>query len=248
MTFEKRVYEKEFHLNDTDDSIVDYIRQHKQEIQHSSIHRMAKDLFISPNSIMRLAKKLGYSGYAELKFSIQKEQTPKQMETVDHVILSKIPENITKTLDVIEDEAMLNLITSMHNAEKILFASVGDSTPLCEILYKYLRVVGKQVEFHPQIHDLEYSMKQYHKNDLIFFVSASGQTTRIVNMAKTAKEQGVPCVCVTHFGENPLSKLCQTQLCFWGETRLIDGYDVTDKSGLVLLLRMIAEEYWKSMA
>lgn len=247
MTFEKRVYEKEFSLNDTDDSIIDYIRVHKSSIQDLSIHQIAKELFLSPNSIMRMAKKLGYSGFAELKFSLQKESVPNQLETVERRVLDKVPENITKTLDVIDDAALDELVAAMHKSGRILFAGVGDSTSMCEIIYKYLRVVDKTVEYYSQVHDLEYAMRQYKEEDLIFFISTSGQTPRILSMAKQAKDAKIPCVCLTHFGENPLSKLCKIQLCFWGEARRIDGYDVTDKSGLMLLIRMIAEKYWQTM-
>lgn len=77
MDFEKRVYEKEFNLNDTDDSIIEYIKSRRADIQNLSIQNIAKELFISPNAIMRTAKKLGYSGFSELKFSLQKENNPK---------------------------------------------------------------------------------------------------------------------------------------------------------------------------
>ncbi|WP_317856089.1 MurR/RpiR family transcriptional regulator [Chakrabartyella piscis] len=245
MTFEKRVYEKEFNLNDTDDSIIDYIREHKANIHDISIHKIAEALFISPNAIMRTAKKLGYSGFAELKFSLQKENSPNQIETVEHRVLEKIPSNIIKTLDVIDEEAIGRMVAKMHTVDRILFAGVGDSVPFCEIFYKYLKVVGKKTEFYHQAHDLEYTAKQYTKNDLIFFISASGQTPRIVDMAKKAKSAHIPCFCITHFGENPLSQLCAEQVCFWGENRVIDNYDITDKSGLILLIRMMAEKYWQ---
>lgn len=247
MTFESRVYEKEFNLNDTDDSIIDYIRENKQSIQDLSIHKIAQLLFISPNAIMRTAKKLGYSGFAELKFSLQKENTPFSIETVEKRVLDKIPGNIAKTLDVIDEDCLQEMVKQMHSCNKILFAGVGDSVPFCEIFYKYLRVVGKKVEFFPHIHDLEYVARDYTNKDLIFFISASGQTPRIVDMAKKAKKSNIPCFCITHFGENPLSKASSKQICFWGEQRIIDNYDITDKSGLVLLIRRMAEEFWATL-
>lgn len=247
MSFEKRVYDKEFNLNDTDDSIIDYIRLHKQEIQDYSIQKVAKDLFISPNSIMRMAKKLGYSGFAELKFSLQKEESPQQLETVENQFLARIPDNICKTVDVMDEKVTRDIVDKMHQANRILFAGMGDNIPFCEIIYRYLRVVGKKVECFTQIHDLEFAMKDYGADDLVCFISASGKTQRLVDMAKKAKTDQVPRVCITHFGENPLSKECDTQICFWGEVRQIDGYDVTDKSGLMLLLRLLAEKFWETM-
>ena len=70
MNFEERVLRHEDQLNETDDDIVAYIRSHRQEIMKLSIQKIAADLFIAPNAVMRLSKKLEYSGFSELKFSV----------------------------------------------------------------------------------------------------------------------------------------------------------------------------------
>ena len=63
MNFEERVLRHEDQLNETDDDIVAYIRSHRQEIMKLSIQKIAADLFIAPNAVMRLSKKLEYSGF-----------------------------------------------------------------------------------------------------------------------------------------------------------------------------------------
>ena len=56
MKFEERVLQQEFTLNDTDDLIVDYIRKNKANLEHLSIQKVAEDLYLVPNSIMRLCR------------------------------------------------------------------------------------------------------------------------------------------------------------------------------------------------
>ena len=70
MKFEERVLQQEFTLNDTDDLIVDYIRKNKANLEHLSIQKVAEDLYLVPNSIMRLCKKLGYKGFAEMNHKV----------------------------------------------------------------------------------------------------------------------------------------------------------------------------------
>ena len=76
MTVDERIYQYEFQMNDTDDEIVSYIQKNRANIMDFSIQKIAADLYIAPNSVMRLAKKLGYSGFSELKFSLQNEEKP----------------------------------------------------------------------------------------------------------------------------------------------------------------------------
>lgn len=245
ITFEKRVYEVEFNLNDTDDSIIEYINNHRDSIQNLSIHNIAKSLFISPNAIMRTSKKLGYSGFSELKFSLQQEQNPKELATVENHVLSKIPKNIIHTLDVIEDDILFSVVDIMLNSNTILFAGVGDSIPFCEIFSKNIRCVNKDVQFHPQIHDIEYIANSLDDNDLIIIISVSGAIERLCEIAKDLKSKKIKTVCLTHYGKNPLADICDYQLSFWSEKRAVNNYNITDRSGLMLLIRMLCEEYWK---
>lgn len=245
MTFQKRVYEQEFKLNDTDDSVIEYIQNHRTEIQSVSIHKIAEALFCSPNAIMRTAKKLGYSGFSELKFSLQKEDNPEDSKTVEHRVLNQMPQNIVKTLDVIENAKMQRFVSSIVGANKVLFAGIGDSNYFCELFGRSLRCLEKHTEYYQHIHDVEYAASRCRKGDLIIILSASGKPERLVEVAKYAKKSEVEVLCITHYGTNPLSEVCDDQLCYWGEQRIVNGYNVTDRSGLMMLIRLLCEAYWK---
>ncbi len=245
MNFEQSVYEKEFKLNDTDDSIIQYIREHKDTIHKISIQKIASELFISPNAIMRLARKLGYSGFAELKYSIQSESGIEQERTVTSQVFDQVPSNIARTLDINDGNDIKGLVKQLDQAERILFVGVGDSVYFCKLFVQYLRCLEKQVEYHTQIHDCEYMAKQYTHKDMIVFISASGNTRRLVDLAHKVKEKGVKLVCMTHYGKNHLSEVCDTQICFWGEKQTVNNYNVTDYIGLMMIIRMICEEFWR---
>ena len=244
MNFEQSVYEKEFKLNDTDDSIIQYIREHKHIIHKISIQKIANELFISPNAVMRLARKLGYSGFSELKYSLQSETEVHQEKTVTSQVFEKLPSNIARTLDINDGNDIKGLVQQMDIAQKILFVGVGDSVYFCELFGRYLRCLEKHVEYSTQIHDCEYMAKQYSEKDMIVIISASGNTRRLVNLAKSARERKAKLVCMTHYGKNNLSEICDTQICFWGEKRTVNNYNVTDYIGLMMIIRMICEEFW----
>lgn len=245
MDFEKRVHDKEFKLNDTDDSIIQYIRENKENIHKISIQKIANDLFISPNAIMRLSRKIGYSGFSELKFSLQGETAPQEYKTVTSKMFDKIPQNIARTLDISDENNIDQAVKLMNKANKILFAGVGDSVYFCELFGRYLRCLNRKVEYFTHIHDIEYSSNQYEEGDMIVVISASGETQRLVDLARKAKFRNVTLICMTHFGENSLSKICDLQVSFWGEKRIVNHYNVTDYIGLMMTIRYICEKFWK---
>lgn len=57
MNFEDRVLLNELKFTDTDDQIIEYIRENKEKILNQSIQETAEELFTVPNTIVRLSKK-----------------------------------------------------------------------------------------------------------------------------------------------------------------------------------------------
>lgn len=244
LSFDARVKKIEMQLNDTEDDIVDYIQNHKKDIKQLSIQKMANELFIAPNSVMRLSKKLGYSGFAELKFSIQNETRP-QNKTMSRQLMELLPRNIVKTLDIIDETQVERAASIMRKARCCIFAGVGDSTYFCELLGKNLRCIDYQVQYYQQIHDMIYAVEHGNSEDALIIISARGVNDRLVKLAQRGKEIGMEVISITHMCENPLAKEATHNLYFWGEDRTVQGYNVTDRTGLMLLVRLLSEAFWK---
>ncbi len=238
---------EEFKLNETDDAVIDFIKNNESEIQEISIQKMAEKMYISPNSIMRTAKKLGYSGFAELKFSIETEKKNNEINHPENEILRKIPKSIINTMELLDEETIKEMALSMEKAKKILIAGIGDSSYFGEYFARYLRYVDKKIEHFSQIHEIEYTAKSYNKEDLVFIISSSGTSERLIKLTKNLKNKNIPVFTITGFGKNPLSKASDKQLYFWKEKRILNGYDMTDKTGLIMIIRMLCEEYLKRL-
>jgi DNA-binding MurR/RpiR family transcriptional regulator len=243
MTFDERVAKIEMELNDTEDDIIDYIRNHRKEIKNYSIQKIAQELYIAPNSLMRLSKKLGYSGFAELKFAIQNESQP-QNKTLSRQLMELLPGNIVKTLDIIDEGQVEQVASIMRKARCCIFAGVGDSTYFCELLGKNLRCIDHSVQYYQQIHDMIYAVEHGSKEDALIIISARGENERLIKLAQRGKEKGMKVISITHMSKNELAGVAEYNLYFWGENRTVQGYDVTDRTGLMVLVRLLSEAFW----
>ena len=244
MTFDERVAYGQEYLNETDDAILIYIRENISKISSLTIQKMSKELFIAPNSIMRFAKKIGYSGFAELKFSIQNEQQPRDI-TLGRQLMDMLPENVVKTMDIIDTKQIELVAKLIYESRCCILAGVGDSNYFCELLGKNLRCVDCNVQYYSQIHDMIYAVEHGHKDDIVIIISARGENQRLNELAKIASKKKMKVVSITHMKDNPLSSLVAYNLYFWGEHRTVQGYNVTDRIGLMLLIRMICEVFWR---
>ncbi len=241
MKFEERVLKHEFQLNDTDDEIIAYIRKNRYHIHKLSIQKVASDLYTVPNSVMRLAKKLGYNGFSELKVLIQQEDNSEEQ-----ISKAKIPTNVIKTIELINYDNLYEASKKMKTCKTIHFLGVGDSLSYCEMMVRHMRCIDKHAEYYQSYHDIDFQSRHCDKNDLLFIISASGENQRLIDVAKDAKERGVATISVTHFNKNGLSQVVDIPLYFYGEPRKVNGYNVNDRTGLMILLRELSEVFWRT--
>ncbi|OIJ11810.1 RpiR family transcriptional regulator [Anaerobacillus alkalilacustris] len=241
MIFEERVHKYEYKLNDTDDQIVEYIIKNKQEAVNLSIQYLAAKLYTVPNTITRLSKKLGYDGFSHMKNNLKEEiQRQEKVLSENTLIL-----NINKTIDLMDQNKFAIVKKIIHEARRVLFFAVGDTAPICEIMVKNLKVVGKQAEYYFHRHDMLHEVNHLEGSDVLFLISLSGETTQVLDMAKLAKKRGVRLISLTHFSENSLQQMSDINLYCFSPYKKFNEYNITDKTPVMLILRALVEFYWE---
>jgi len=65
-----RIVEKSSDLNPSDKKILNYLLNNAAECSELSLAKLAKKLYVSESAIFRLCKKVGLSGYSELKYEL----------------------------------------------------------------------------------------------------------------------------------------------------------------------------------
>lgn len=108
-----------------------------------------------------------------------------------------------------------------------------------------MRCIDYNVQYYQQIHDMIYSVEHGNKDDALIIISARGQNERMIQLARRGKEKGMQVISITHMSENPLAKVADYNLYFWGENREVQGYNVTNRTGLMVLVRLLSEALWK---
>lgn len=239
MRFEERVHKYEYKLNDTDDQIIEYILNNREESVSLSIQHLAAKLFTVPNTITRLSKKLGYDGYAQMKISLKEE-----LHTEEEPKKDSLSFNINKTIDIIDPEKLSIISKLIQEARRVLFFAVGDTAPFCEIMVKYLKVVGKHSEYYFHRHDIIHEVNTLEENDVLFLISLSGETSQVLEMASLAKEKGARLITLTHFSENSLQQMADANLYCYSPKKTYKDFNITDKTPVMIILRALAEFYW----
>jgi DNA-binding MurR/RpiR family transcriptional regulator len=239
MRFEDRVQKFEYKLNDTEDQIIEYIVNNKKDMVNLSIQALATRLYTVPNTVTRLSKKLGFDGFSQLKNSLKEELQASQDHAQD-----KLYHNIHHTISLIDPDKIAMVAKMIQDAERVLFFGVGDSLPFCEMMVKHLKIVGKTTEYYVHRHEIMHEISHIKTNALMFFISLSGETQQVLEMAELCKQKGLRNVSLTHFSRNSLQRLADVNLYCYSPRLMLNEYNITDKTPLMIIIRVLSEHYW----
>lgn len=240
MKLQDRAHKYEYKLNDTDDQIITFMLEHKQQVIGISIQMLAEQLFTVPNTITRLSKKLGYDGFSQLKNSL-KEEVQVEVEPQDF----SVAYHMKRTLELVDEERLNKVAEQLHKSRRIYIFGVGDTLPFCEILTTHLKIGGKAAEYFLHRHDGIYAINHAKSQDVLILLSMSGETEQVLEMAKLAKEKGVLVISLTHFSRNTLHQQADISLFFYSPKKKLENYNVSDKTPMMLTLQVLSNAFWE---
>ena len=209
------------HFSKTEREIVDYIIDQGMNIEKMSANEIARNTFTSAPLLVRIAKKLGYSGFNEFKSAYLKELAYMLEETdVDASIpflLSDDLMTISKNIallekETIQDTEQLNhhdelqhAISLLEKTKKIDVYGVLDNILLAKHFQTLMMDIGKDVQVIDQVTGQKRSACLADETHCAIIISYSGQTEEMLEVAEIYYKRQIPFISITCMAENSLS-------------------------------------------
>lgn len=210
---------KEASLTETEKEIAQYILNHTESVLDDSAIKLGEKTHSSSAAIVRFAKKLGYTGFPQLKIELAKnlvEQIP-EVDNLLHpeedmiTLMTKTHQSqivtIDKTYQLLDASSLEAVVNKLEKAKHVYLFGVGGSSIVCEDFRHKLMRIGKPASYYPDIHLQMTFVPAMREEDFAVFISYSGETKSIVTAAKWAKEMHIPSVAITQSAYNKLGKL-----------------------------------------
>ena len=203
-------------LGKAEKKIADWILQNPGEILALSIVELAEQCGCGEATIVRFAKKLGFTGYQELKISLARETqgtvVNAKMSADDTIyeIYEKVCDDIYCSLEhtkkVLNQEALSETARALISANKIIVMGLGNSAAIAlDASHKFLRA-GCDAYAYTDNHMQVIAASHLKKGDLAIGISHSGSSKDVIEALKIAKEKGAVTVCITNKGKSPIQK------------------------------------------
>ncbi|MBR4421006.1 MAG: MurR/RpiR family transcriptional regulator [Erysipelotrichaceae bacterium] len=233
--------------------IRNYILKNQEKIPAMSIYELASKTDCSPATVVRLCRKLGISGFKEFKIKLISEIETMKNRNIEVMADSLVQKNdsaseviqkittlslrsIEETRLLLDEDALNTCADLIYRASVLDFYGVGDSNSIVfDAVQKYISI-GKTAVAYQAIEKQRIQALNSGEGHLGIVVSYTGETSEIVEIARTLKENGCPFISVTGNTANTVSKLTKYNL-------FVSGSESTYRKGTLVSRNSMLYEF-----
>ena len=203
-------------MGKSEKKVADWLFSHSGEILPYSITALASKCDSSEATIVRFSKRLGCSGYQELKIVLAQEHEKKVIApTITgaddcYAIFEKVCNDaymsLERTKRTLSADSMTKAAKAISESRRVVLIGLGSSASVAEdASNKFLRT-GCNSSAYSDTHMQAIVVSQLKPGDTLIGISQSGSSKDIVEAMKTGKAHGATTISITSKERSPISR------------------------------------------
>ena len=219
-------------LSEGEKTLAAYILAHGMEIAKYSTRSLAEVTYTSPPTVLRLCKKLGFTGFDDFKQNFVREL--------------EYEEAVKDTMQLLRYEDLHKAVLLLKYHEEIHIFSAGTAINQAESFREKMLKIGKRVVIFNNLNYQRYQACCLSERDLAMIISYSGETAQMLEIARQCKRSGTPILALTSFGENSLTCYADCKLTLSTKESIYQNLgDYASHLSMTLLLDILYSEYFR---
>jgi len=259
---------KEDIFSSSERDIIDYLFKQRENIKDKTTKQISKETYTHPSTLIRIAKKLGYSGWIELKNSFLDEidylhshfssidanypfDEHDTVMTVANKMALLNQNTISDTLSLINYDDLQRATNMLDTATHIKVFSMNHNLLICYDFKTKMNRIGKHVSLCTV--DPQFEAVNSTSETCAIVISYSGESEAIVGLLPFLKRKKTPIIVLTSIGENTLTKYADCILRITTRERLyskIGSFTTNDSICFlldVLYASVFSKDYKKNL-
>lgn len=211
----------------TEKGVIEFILNNTYETSRLSIYELAEKTYSSPSTIIRLCKKIGYSGYKEFSKDLIfeqairskkiKEQNPElnKSDSISEIIDKVTQKNVMflqETETLLSESIVKQCIEEIYKCDKLVFFGMGASLIVAKDAQLKFTRINKLSYLSEDWHTQLLHARNMNNKDLAIVISYSGMTQEMITCVEAAKENGATIITVTKSHDSPINRLADYAL------------------------------------
>lgn len=225
-------------FNETEIIIYKYIVENSEKIPYMTIRELAKDLNMSPSSVLRFCNKVNCEGYTEFKNKLKQNLVQIKKEPMKSD-LKEILLYFQGTNTTAFEQKICEGADIIRNADMVIFVGGGSSGTLARYGARYFSNLGI---FSLGLEDTYYpSIDSTKKNIAMVVLSVSGETKEIINFLNRFKNKECKILSITNQSNSTIAKISDWNISYNLEKQMIgEGYNATTQVPVLFLMEALA--------
>lgn len=218
-------------------SLIDFLLANPTAMADQTIKELSEKTYVHPSTFIRIAKKLGFNGWLDLKTAFLEEQTYMSSHFTDldanfpfssHDGIMTIAKKLAKleqttiedTLSLIHHDELQKAKQSLLNASHIKIFASNANTLISQDFVLKMRRLGKNIHVCDTFGESAYEASNCTSDTTAILISYTGENKMIKEIGKILAELQVSIIGMTSIGENALAKLSDCVLNITTRERL----------------------------
>ncbi len=205
--------------------VVEQVLARRDFTEATRLQDVAAEAGVSEAMVVKIAKKLGFSGYRDFRSNVSSynrlsivemhEELSAEdtgIEIVQKVFRASI-QALEETLAIADVPALEHAAALVHGARRLDFYGVGGSAQIArDVAHKFLRI-GIRVAVHDDAHMMLMSASLLGPADVAIGFSHTGATIVTLEALQVAHRTGARTIAVTNYNNSPAAELADVVLC-----------------------------------
>lgn len=215
--------------------VANWVMQQPEKIMALSMAQVAQTCGVSDTTVLRFCRNTGFQGYIDLKLSIARDLT-----SPTEVILNDITEEdppavvarkvfmsniqaLYDTLEILDEQALIQAIALLQNARQILIVGVGTSAPVVQSMYNMLMRLDLNCKAQTDSYLQLMEVALLGPGDVVVGISQSGSSKDPVYTLQQARTNGASTICITGNDQSPITQHADVTLLSVAREARIEG-------------------------
>lgn len=244
-------------FSDAEQALVSYLIDYPEDLQDMTTQKIADLTHTNPTSLIRVAKKMGFTGWLDLKEAYLEEwqylnshftaiDANLPYEQTDHLVsiahkISTLQQNtLQDTLSLIAPKDLEHAQKLLLNADEIkVFASHTNALIAQDFVTK-MRRINKKVTISSTYDYSTYEAFNSNKRTCALIISYTGEDDSFIKCMDILKKQGASIISLTSIGDNPIATHSDCSLKITTREKLYSKIgNFTSTTSVIYLLNLL---------
>lgn len=224
--------------------VLSYIMENQDQIPHIKINDLAEATFVSKTVIINLAQKLDFSGFREMKYYISQKIIEKMSAQETSTVLYReiLKQSMDKTFSLVTEEQLQKTAAKIKAAKNVFIMARGTSKAVGYYLEHLLLTIGIQCIFIKDYNLSEVFTDFVAEEDIVIFISLSGDTKKIINTAKKIHLKKAEIISISSFKTNELTRYTTNNLFCYTDKTNTSKNDTISRTGFFLTIDLLVDK------